>query len=180
MTWKSVPFAPKYFVSEAGEVAKKINADHPERRQWLVMKQDIDKDGYAKVSILGRNYFVHRVVYATFHGELVKNKVVCHLDGNNKNNHANNLDQLTQKQNISHKLLHGTWQSGEKHPRAKLSNDQANQIAGKIMQAEKNKVGGLRKGEARRIADEAHVHVGLVHAISRTRRSYKNELHIGL
>lgn len=179
MNWKPIPGFDRYEVSEDGSVRKSINAKHPERPQFHLMAQEQDKDGYLRVCLQRKHMHVHRVVYLAFHGDFVDGLVVCHLDGDRKNNAPANLSQVTQKENIGHKRMHGTWQSGEKHPKAKLTNIQAKKIADALAVAERGKR-GLQKGEAIRISKEVDVSVGMVHAISRTRRSYDNELRTGL
>jgi hypothetical protein len=175
-TWHPIPFAAPYELSTMGSVRRRVNVKHPERRQYEPIKWHPDKDGYATVRLHGKKWLVHRLAYAVFVGELDHGMVVCHLDGDRQNNQPGNLLQATQKENIHHKKLHGTWQSGEKHPRAKLTNDQAKQINEAVTQAERSRLGRLRRGEALRIAQTINVPAGFVYSISRTRKSYQNEL----
>jgi hypothetical protein len=51
-------------------------------------------------------------------------EVCCHNDNNKTNNNCKNLRSDSQRNNISDKLGHGTWQAGETHPRAKYADSQ--------------------------------------------------------
>lgn len=106
-----------YKISECGHITngKKI------------LKPFFDKDGYQRITLRvnkkQKKIHVHRLVYSVFVGDLQKGMVVCHIDGNILNNHYLNLKQATQKQNISDKLFHGTWQAGDAHPMVKYSDE---------------------------------------------------------
>ena len=63
-----------YYATSEGVIWKRINRNHPERRQWLERKLTEDKDGYLKL----RNRMVHRLIYETFNGPLVPGLVVAH------------------------------------------------------------------------------------------------------
>lgn len=128
-------FENVYEVSEYGIIRKVVNKYHKERNGYALIKWFYDKDGYAYVKINKKKWLIHRLVYKLFVSELVSNLVVCHLDGNKTNNHFSNLLQTTQAINISHKKLHGTWQSNEKHPNAKISNSTAIKIKELIKQS---------------------------------------------
>lgn len=55
-------------------------------------------------SVLGNTttFYVHRLVYETFVGTIPANKVINHKDGNRENNNLNNLECISQKENIHH------------------------------------------------------------------------------
>jgi hypothetical protein len=117
--WVPCPWHTSYMVSEKGVVIKIINARHPYRRQWREIKPMVDKDGYLRVCIAGRKMHVHRLVFWAHKEPLIKGMVICHLDGDKRNNRPLNLAQVVQRENIQHKLSHGTWQAGNSHPRTK-------------------------------------------------------------
>ena len=56
-----------------------------------------------------KKFFIHRLVYKAFIGDLIDGMVVEHLDGNPQNNHYTNLKQSTQQQNIQTALNHKTF-----------------------------------------------------------------------
>lgn len=122
-----------YEVSNYGEIRKRININHPERcKPYVVLKHQIDKDGYSYVRLNGKKWMRHRLVYFLFVGNLVDGLVVFHVDGDLTNNSSTNLLQATQKENISHKMIHGTWQEMESHPNAKITRQVAKQIKQKL------------------------------------------------
>lgn len=73
---------------------------------------------------------VHFVVCRAFHGPRPEGMVVRHLDGDSHNNHADNLQWGTQLENEADKVLHGTVVRGERHPYARLTEDQVRAIRG--------------------------------------------------
>jgi hypothetical protein len=172
--WKPIPFADKYEVSSYGNLRRNINKNHPERRQTVYLKQEVTTNGYLRLSINKQRYLAHRLVYLMFVGPLEEGKVVCHIDGNAKNNYFSNLLQATQKENISHKREHGTWQAGENHPNAKLSNMQAIAIKKLLNESFRGKDGRLGHGQAKVIAKNIGVETSLVLSLSRKRSGYHN------
>lgn len=46
-----------------------------------------------------KDYRVHRLVYITYKGNIPKNMVIDHIDGNTSNNNINNLKCVTQSKN---------------------------------------------------------------------------------
>jgi hypothetical protein len=109
-----------------------------------------------------------------FVGPLEEGKVICHIDGNPKNNHFLNLLQATQKENISHKRLHGTWQSCEKHPCAKLTNLQAITIKRLLSERQKDLNGRFVYGSIKNIANKLQISLPLVYGLSRKRSGFKD------
>lgn len=174
--WKPHPQGSGYEVSNLGNVRKRINVTHPERKQYCDIKPFYDKDGYKRIQLTiqgkAKKIHVHRLVYSIFIGELKDGFVCCHIDGNKLNNHPSNLLQATQKENIGHKRQHGTWQAGENHPRAKLTNDQVGRIQLELMCAMRTPTGRLKKKEVARISFSTGVDVSLIYSISRTRSTY--------
>lgn len=164
--WRPVPWAPDYHVSSAGGVGRRINRFHPERRQFHEFKQEVDRDGYLYVRINGRKWPVHRLVYRVFVGDIDPSLVICHVDGVRTNNSARNLMQATQRENISHKKIHGTWQRGERHPRATISDRDAEGIKQMLALARRTRTGRLGRGEATRIAAETDISIHVVYGIS--------------
>ena len=54
--------------------------------------------------INGKNVYplAHRIVYELFIGKLESDKVINHIDGNRSNNSIDNLEQITQQENVYH------------------------------------------------------------------------------
>lgn len=164
--WRSVPWAAAYEVSRTGRVRKRINATHPERRQVTPIKTYPDKDGYLYTHLNRRKWLIHRLVYAVFVGPLISGLVVCHLDGEKTNNHVDNLLQTTQRENISHKVAHGTHQIGERHGRASVTTATAAAVHAALASAPRSKSGRLKRGSAPEIAKALGVSASLVREIS--------------
>lgn len=148
-----------YEVSEFGIVRKRVNKYHKDRCGYILINWIYDKDGYAYLRIKNKKWLVHRLVHHLFIGSLNNELVVCHLDGNKLNNHYSNLLQTTQAINISHKKLHGTWQSCENHPFATITNDKAMQVKKLILD------GRHPKGYSKFIAETLGISVHVVHGI---------------
>lgn len=65
---------------------------------------ELSNSGYYRVKLsLGdgyKHYAVSRIVYETFFGEIAEDMVVDHIDGDKLNNHKDNLQLLTIRDNI--------------------------------------------------------------------------------
>ena len=75
------------------------------------------------VSVKGKKHYkpIHTLVALAYHGPRPTKLVIRHLDGNHLNNHKDNLKYGTQAENMGDAVKHGTIRSGSKHPFAKLS-----------------------------------------------------------
>ena len=94
-------------------------------------------NGYFRVGLtIGgktKKFYVHRLVAQCFIPNINHKPSVNHIDGNKKNNAANNLEWCTQKENVAHawrtKLLpHPPFVPGEKAGNHKLTFAQVNDI----------------------------------------------------
>ena len=81
------------------------------------LKSFVGNSGYMMVELNNKNkakkFYLHRLVYQAFVGELKKGHLVHHLDHNKHNNHHTNLVQITYKE---HKVHHPQvpWNKGIK------------------------------------------------------------------
>jgi hypothetical protein len=167
MRWNPITGHTRYEISDCGQIRKRINKANPERNKpYHYMQFEVDRDGYKRVQLDRQHFFVHRLVYQAFVGELNTSLVVCHINNDRSDNRALNLLQATQRENIFHKREHGTWQSAENHPRALLSNANARAIRRALEQAPRSKTGRLKRGEAIQIAYDFDVSIHLVHGIN--------------
>lgn len=60
---------------------------------------NLDRDGYIRVRILGKEYRAHRIIWSMFNGEIPEGMLVDHIDGNVSNNTISNLRLVTRQQN---------------------------------------------------------------------------------
>lgn len=56
---------------------------------------------YVRISLNNKkHYYVHRLVYCTFHNDFdLDGFVIDHIDGDPSNNHLDNLQKITQQEN---------------------------------------------------------------------------------
>lgn len=101
-----------YFVSDDGCIFN---------NELKKLKSHPDKDGYLKVRLWDgtkyKNYFVHRLVAQSFIPNPKNKSQVNHKDGNKTNNNINNLEWVTQSENMRHsfdvlKNKVGYWNKG--------------------------------------------------------------------
>ena len=77
------------------------------KNKKIIGKISINPSGkqYIQVSILINNKrvnkFLHRIIYEHVNGPIPKDKIIDHIDGNSLNNSINNLQCITQKENVN-------------------------------------------------------------------------------
>lgn len=78
---------------------------------WRKLNGSFDKDGYKTITISSNNIpqtlKVHKIICTLFHGEKPDGLEVRHLDGNQHNNSADNLEWGTHVSNMRDKVNHG-------------------------------------------------------------------------
>ena len=82
----------------------------------------LDKNGYPKIKLNSKGLFVHRLAWIAINGEIPEDMTINHIDGNKLNYSLENLELLTQGDNVRHAWINGLCVSskGEKHGRSKL------------------------------------------------------------
>jgi hypothetical protein len=91
-------------------------------------------------------YLVHRAVYETFVGEIPKDMVINHIDGNKLNNYITNLELVTYSQNMIYAFEIGLifGKAGETNSQAKLTNEEFLQVCQLLMEGATNEeIGNL-------------------------------------
>lgn len=80
---------------------------------------------YSKISIrkngIRKQENIHEVIAEAFLGKRPKGMYVNHIDGNKKNNCANNLEYVTPKENIRQSVVAGTHPRGSRIAQSKLT-----------------------------------------------------------
>jgi hypothetical protein len=95
---------------------------------------------------------VHRLVAAAFHGQPRPDQVTNHKDGDKTNNHASNLEWVTQAENVRHAVETGLQQSarGEAAGNSKLNRHQVRRIRTYLAAGEHMKAIAQRFGVSQR------------------------------
>jgi NUMOD4 motif/HNH endonuclease len=107
--WKVINGFSRYEVSSTGRVRRKIGGQsHPR-----ILKQSAVKTGYFRVCLYddkGKMVtgLIHRLVCLTFHGQPPQGKnFACHKNGNNQDNHYENLYWGSPADNSADAIRHG-------------------------------------------------------------------------
>jgi hypothetical protein len=91
---------PNYYMFEDTRIYSVLNQKYlvPEKMEKYYRIRLSDGKKY-------KRFYLHRLVYETFIGDIDEGKVVDHIDGNTFNNHPSNLQQLTHSENIKKRDL---------------------------------------------------------------------------
>ena len=116
--WKPIPGWEKYAVSNKGRVRG--------ARGWVLKPILGGKRQYYGVRLYksvteNKLASIHRLVAEAFLENRECKPMVNHIDGNRFNNEASNLEWCTSQENTAHAFNIGTRQSGDGHPRTKLT-----------------------------------------------------------
>lgn len=133
--WRPVVGFPQYAVSDQGRVRS-----WTERGGGKLLAQRARRNHLGKITdyqvSLGRGGYskrIHRLVLEAFIGPCPGGMEACHNDGDPANNRLGNLRWDTHKSNMSDAISHGTHRNppthyGEKHPNARLTDQQVEEI----------------------------------------------------
>jgi hypothetical protein len=142
--WRPAAGFQKYEVSSFGRVRR--IAAYRTTQVGKLLRFDTDKDGYSIATLSDdacrfRKVKVNRLVCATFHGEPPSSEhVAAHNNGIRSDNGSDNLRWATEAENFADRYLHQTDPTGERNPRAKLTEDDVNLIRSHLMFGEKKAV----------------------------------------
>ena len=79
-----------------------VQSKNPKGYKMLVLS----KDGITKTKL------IHRLMYEAFIGDIPEGMQINHIDGDKTNNNINNLEAITQHENILHAVRTGIIKSG--------------------------------------------------------------------
>jgi hypothetical protein len=135
--WKNVVNLEDYYeVSNLGNVRSKTREGRTNfgLRTYggNLLRKINHNNGYCVVNLTTKDSrkqcLVHILVIEAFIGKKPDGMECCHNNGNRKDNRLENLRWDTRKNNHADKLLHGTWQQGEKIGTSKLKEWQAKEV----------------------------------------------------
>ena len=96
-----------YQISNLGRI-KSLNYNRTGKEKLL--KQNINSNNYCKITLsknnVRKNYCTHVLVAKTFIENPNRLPCINHIDGNKQNNHIDNLEWVTYKQNTEHAYKH--------------------------------------------------------------------------
>lgn len=118
------PIADRYEISNLGR-CKHIFENH-----YRIISGSKHSDGYIFVTLYGKQYPIHRLVAEKFceNNNPCENIVVNHKDGNKQNNHADNLEWVTQSENVKHSYQNHFQPTGVTTYTGKFSDAERKQI----------------------------------------------------
>lgn len=129
---KPIPGCPGYLAGADGIIWSAMPGRAGRYKVLHPIRPYRDRQGYCHVTLRPaggkRRYSVHGLVAAAFFGLRPDGLVVRHRNGNSSDNRAENLVYGTQAENIGDRQAHGTTARGERHYRAKLTDEQATEI----------------------------------------------------
>lgn len=114
------------FTIDDYEITKEGNVFNKKWKRYV--KPQPNGMGYLRVSIGGKLMFVHRLVAEKYIPNPENKPQVNHIDGNPQNNSIENLEWVTQEENMAHAVKMGLQPTCEKHPMAKLNWNKVNYI----------------------------------------------------
>lgn len=123
-TWRAIPGHGNYYEASTHGRIRRVGG-HP-------LSPRTDRYGYQQVSICAdgeqKQATVHTLVMAAFVGPCPDGATVNHIDTIKSHNWLTNLEFMTRGDNIRQGFSDGAYPVGERHPSAKLTAGQAQEI----------------------------------------------------
>ena len=125
--WMDIQTHPDYAVSSLGRVKSR------KRGAERILRGGTSASGYCTVNLYRKDgmetHLVHHLVACHFHSRSYKNGlIITHLNGNQKDNRAENLSWRSHAENMLDKREHGTMYWGEANSFSKLKEHQVYEI----------------------------------------------------
>ena len=115
--WKEIQYG--YEISNQGRV---------KNPKGKILGGSTHKDGYRFITIKGKQMPIHRIVAESFIKNEYNKPFVNHKDGNKMNNSVDNLEWVTQQENIQHSYKNKLQPSKVKTYKGKFTDEQRQQI----------------------------------------------------
>lgn len=101
MKAKIIKNYPNYSITEEGKVYSSA------RKRLIELKPQVSTKTkkYLQVRLFngtnpkGKLFYIHRLVFESYYGEINENMTIDHIDSNTKNNHYTNLQELSLSEN---------------------------------------------------------------------------------
>ena len=106
--WKDIPgYEGRYQVSNIGRV-KSFRCDSTTGWRCIVkiLNPILTSEGYYAVSLLNKQFLIHRLVAKTFISNVYKKPVVDHINTVKTDNRVENMRWVTQKENLFNDISH--------------------------------------------------------------------------
>ena len=91
-----------YQISNLGKVKSFINSRQRKKTIGQILKPFFNTKGYPCVSLFKKHYRIHRLVAEHFIDKIEGKNQVNHIDGDKKNNRIENLEWVTNQENVKH------------------------------------------------------------------------------
>lgn len=138
MTEKWLPakgFEGRYEVSDQGRMRRIKNLGSGRFAKGYILNPKPNSRGYLRTTLYvdgkRHNIAIHLIVLKTFVGPRPPGHVTNHKNGDKTDNRLDNLEWVSQAENVAHAIEHDLFSftpKGEDHPNAKLTEDDVKEI----------------------------------------------------